>query len=237
MRLSIRASFRLIKLNIIMGQNGCGKSSLLEALGLMMWLPLIDGRREWDDSFVIAKAVQPYLKIKYHQKPTSGFFFRVEDFSKYINAVQAEKGRLYEDLGNLPKKYKGRIIDQINENRNYPLQRMRRLYGDNLNDLCHGDACLTILNAGMQAGGVILLDEPEQGLHPVYLTKLIDTIQEKAQRPDHQFIIATHSPLIASMPGATLLEIQPDGIKQLPYKETEHYKITKKYMDAIDQPP
>jgi predicted ATPase len=222
-------------LNVIMGENGCGKSSLLEAWGLQMHLAQMDDRMDWDDSFEIAKSAQPYLQINFHKKPKSGFFFRVEDFSKYINTVQQEKGRLYDDLGDLPKKYKGRVIDEMNESRNYLLQRMRRKYGDNLATLSHGNACLAILEVGMQSGGVILLDEPEQGLHPIYLTKLIDTIREKAQLPDHQFIIATHSPLIASIPGAALYEIQPDGIKRLAYQETDHYKITRAYMDGIDR--
>lgn len=237
-------SFKFLKglefvpeVTLIMGQNGCGKSSLCEALAMVMHLPLIDGKMDWDDSFAAAKAIQPYLRVNFQRKPTTGFFFRAEDFSQYLQAVQMEKSRIYADLGDLSKKYKDRIINEVNESHNYPLASMRKRFGDNLNHLSHGEACLSILDAGMRNGGVIILDEPEIGLHPVYLSKLIDTIISKAEDSNYQFVIATHSPMIASIPGAKLYEIQSDGIKSGSYRETEHYKIYKAYLDAIESPP
>jgi len=49
---------------------------------------------------------------------------------------------------------------------------------------------------------------------------------------DHsQFIIATHSPILMAYPDADILVLSEQGIHQTAYEETEHYKITKQFLD------
>ena len=50
-----------------------------------------------------------------------------------------------------------------------------------------------------------------------------------------QFIISTHSPILMTYPGAEILEITEDEIKTVDYKETEHFLITKRFMDAPER--
>lgn len=52
---------------------------------------------------------------------------------------------------------------------------------------------------------------------------------------DSQFLIATHSPILMSYPKAEVLELSVDGIRTVSYKETEHYKLTKQFIDAPEQ--
>lgn len=60
----------------------------------------------------------------------------------------------------------------------------------------------------------------------VIINKLI---QKKSQ-----FIIATHSPIIMSYPDSIIYELS-DGIKEVKYKDTEHYKITKAFLDRPEK--
>lgn len=46
-----------------------------------------------------------------------------------------------------------------------------------------------------------------------------------------QFIIATHSPILMGIPDALLYQIRDDGMEQVSYKETDHYRITKRFLD------
>ena len=53
----------------------------------------------------------------------------------------------------------------------------------------------------------------------------------KLVKKNSQFIIATHSPILMAFPGAEILEFTKDGIKRVDYRETEHFKITKGFLE------
>jgi predicted ATPase len=46
-----------------------------------------------------------------------------------------------------------------------------------------------------------------------------------------QFIIATHSPIIMSYPDAEILLMDNDGIRSIVYEETEHFQVTKQFLN------
>lgn len=50
-----------------------------------------------------------------------------------------------------------------------------------------------------------------------------------------QFIIATHSPILMAFPGAEVMELSEEGIRSVSYKETEHYAITKRFLEAPEK--
>jgi predicted ATPase len=95
----------------------------------------------------------------------------------------------------------------------------------------HGEAYLTILQIQLQGKGIYLLDEPEAALSPLKQLSLMAIILEVLKTRNAQFIIATHSPILMGIPGATLYEIQENGMVQVEYKETDHYQITKRFLD------
>ena len=82
--------------------------------------------------------------------------------------------------------------------------------------------------------GVYLLDEPEAALSPLRQLSLIAFMLEAAKNNNTQFIIATHSPILMGIPHANLYEIHEDNMQQVSYKETDHYRITKTFLDNPD---
>ncbi|MBQ2825603.1 MAG: AAA family ATPase, partial [Clostridia bacterium] len=78
--------------------------------------------------------------------------------------------------------------------------------------------------------GLYILDEPEAALSPMRLLALMAEINALVKK-DSQFIIATHSPILMAFPGAEILELSDDGIKRVSYRDTEHYRITKSFLD------
>jgi predicted ATPase len=211
------------KVTVIMGQNGSGKSSLMEVLALRLELPLINGGTTYDDTFEAARIIQPYVKIKLNKLFRNGFFFRAEDFSDYVAAVQKQKNKLYKEFQS--HGLKEHVIKQMSESHNFALHRMRNDFGENLQTLSHGEACMMILNTKIAENELILLDEPEIGLHPSYQKHLVKLITQKSESDNAQFIISTHSPIIASMPNITLYNIQDNGIHRVKYQDTDHYRI------------
>lgn len=151
--------------------------------------------------------------------------------SDFINAVEKEENKIREDLSELKGQVDDSIIEKMSESMNYSLFETRRKYGADMQAYSHGEAYLKILQTRIQDKGIYLLDEPEAALSPVRQLSLLAFILEVLKDSNTQFIIATHSPILMGFPGALLYEIQEDAMTQVPYKETDHYRITKTFLD------
>jgi predicted ATPase len=83
-------------------------------------------------------------------------------------------------------------------------------------------------------GGLYLLDEPEAALSPSrqlsVLLRMHDLVRQKSQ-----FIIATHSPILMGYPGAEILSLDEGGIRSVEYEETEHYIITREFLNSRER--
>lgn len=77
------------------------------------------------------------------------------------------------------------------------------------------------------------MDEPETALSPKRQIELIDILQDTGKAGHAQFIIATHSPIILSCPGATIYSFDHVPVKRVDYEETELYKVYKKFFKKI----
>lgn len=219
------------KVTIFVGDNGCGKSTLLESIAYSINIPLIGGFIGSSPGFETARQLQPYLEIEWARKVSKGFFFRAEDFSDFINAVEKEKRKIADDLGELKGQVDDSVIEKMSESMNYSLYEMRRKYGSDMQAFSHGEAYLKILQTRILDKGIYLLDEPEAALSPLKQLSLIAFVLEVLKNNQMQFIIATHSPILMGIPGATLYEIQEDGMQLVKFKETDHYRITKTFLD------
>jgi len=80
--------------------------------------------------------------------------------------------------------------------------------------------------------GLYLLDEPETALSPKTQLALLDLLAEMGAAGHAQFIIATHSPILLSCPGATIYSFDHTPIASLPYEETDHYKTYAAFMES-----
>ena len=222
------------KVSIFIGDNGCGKSTLLETLALKLNLPLIGGFIKLRAGFDAARLLQPFTEIEYRRQTNKGFFFRAEDFSDFVNSVENEHRKIAEDLRELKGNVDDSIIKEMRENMNYSLNRMRKDYGENMQAFSHGEAYLKILQTRIGDKGIYILDEPEAALSPLKQLSLIFFIREVLKNRNTQFIISTHSPILMGIPGAMIYEINEDGMSHVAYQETEHYRITKTFLNNPD---
>ncbi len=102
--------------------------------------------------------------------------------------------------------------------------------GVSLHEQSHGESFLAIVQNRFGGNGLYILDEPEAALSPMRLLALMAEINALVKK-DSQFIIATHSPILMAFPDAEILELSDDGIKSVSYRDTEHYRITKSFLD------
>ena len=82
--------------------------------------------------------------------------------------------------------------------------------------------------------GLYLLDEPEAALSPSRQLALLRQIHLLAEGGS-PFIIATHSPILMTCPGAEIYLLGGEEIRSVPYQQTEHYKLTRRFLEAPDR--
>ncbi|MGA2890226.1 MAG: AAA family ATPase [Terracidiphilus sp.] len=94
----------------------------------------------------------------------------------------------------------------------------------------HGEAFLAILQNRIRQG-VFLLDEPESALSPQRQLALLVLIHDLVELGKAQFIIATHSPLLMTYPGAQIISFDREDLPSISLEETFHYQITRGMLE------
>jgi predicted ATPase len=105
--------------------------------------------------------------------------------------------------------------------------------GKSLHDQSHGEAFISLIENRFSQG-LYFLDEPEAALSPQRQLEFLVLIDELVRR-NSQLIIATHSPIIMSYPRATIYSFSARGIQPIAYRDTEHYRITKQFLDSPER--
>lgn len=111
---------------------------------------------------------------------------------------------------------------------------LRAYGGKSLHEQSHGESFLSLF-ANRFEQGLYILDEPEAALSPQRQLSFLRIIHD-LEAPGHaQFLIATHSPIILSYPGAALLSLDGERIEEISYHESEHYRVTRDFLNAPER--
>lgn len=117
-------------------------------------------------------------------------------------------------------------IDEVSDLRAYG--------GKSLHQQSHGESFLSLFDNRFEQG-IYLLDEPEAALSPSRQLAFLKIIHDLATPGHAQFLIATHSPILLSYPGATVYSLDGDSIEQVDYRDTEHYCLTRDFLNAPER--
>ena len=99
-----------------------------------------------------------------------------------------------------------------------------------LHEQSHGESFMALLTNRFWGKGLYVLDEPEAALSPTRQMAMLSRMRQLVTQQS-QFIIATHSPILMAYPGALILELSANGIKPVSYTETEHYIVTREFLN------
>jgi predicted ATPase len=197
------------------GENGSGKSTLIEALAVKNRFNPEGGSRNFD--FATRTSHSPlsdYLVLdKSPRRPTDGYFLRAESF--FNVATEIEK------------------LDQIANAEG--LRKLGPSYGDKpLHEQSHGESFFALLTNRLFGDGVYIFDEPEAALSPMRQMSMLVLMKGLVDN-GAQFIIATHSPILLAYPDALIYQMSPEGMESVPYTETEHYRVTRDFLNRPDK--
>lgn len=197
---------------IIIGENGTGKSTLVEAIAALCGFDEAGGGKGYrpvDHDGAIDKSgagLAEVLRGAWLPKVTTGWFFKAETFfsvARYLDAAALD------DVQPAPP--------------------------PDFLSWSHGEGFVRFFEERMSRQGIYLMDEPESALSPkrqLELLKILNSIQERAAA---QVIMATHSPILMALPGARLLEFTRHGIEETNYRDTQHFKLYQSFTIDPEQ--
>jgi len=187
------------------GENGSGKSTLLEAIATKYGFNAEGGSKNFN-----------FVTEETHS-----------DLHKYI---RVERGVLHPSDGFFLRAESfynvATEIDRLGVERAYG--------GKSLHRQSHGEAFLSLLAHRFQGDGVYLLDEPEAALSPQRQLSVL-TLMHRLVQQQSQLIIATHSPILLAYPQARIYLFSEAGISEVKYTDTEHYQITKDFLNRHER--
>jgi predicted ATPase len=191
-------------ITIIVGENGTGKSTLLEGIAALAGYDEAGGGKGYrpvDHSRaleVLGGSLSQALRASWLPKITNGWFFRAESFfsvARYLDAVALEFG--------------GRPPDFLSHS--------------------HGEGFLRFFEERCNRQGIFIFDEPESALSPSRQIEFLKLLRRMEKSGICQVIMATHSPMLMAYPAARLLRLSKYGLEAIAVEETDHFRLMREF--------
>ncbi|WP_339228584.1 AAA family ATPase [Oceanobacillus sp. FSL K6-2867] len=197
----------------IVGENGMGKSTLLEGIAIALGFNPEGGTKNFNfSSFDSHSNLDQFLRIaKGPYLPNDNFFFRAESFYNVASNIEEMDAS---SIGG------SRIIDSFG--------------GKSLHEQSHGESFFAAFTNRFRGRGLYILDEPEAALSPLRQLSMLARIHELVNQGS-QFIISTHSPILMAYPDAVIIQLTEKGLEKQSLEDTEHYKVMKQFFDDKDR--
>jgi predicted ATPase len=187
-------------ITIIVGENGTGKSTLLEGIAVLAGYDEAGGGKGYmpvDHSNALEEMggqLSKALRASWLPKITKGWFFRAESFfsvARYLDAVNSP-------------------------------------YADFLSH-SHGEGFMRFFEERCQRQGIFIFDEPESALSPARQIEFLKLLQRMENSKICQVVMATHSPMLMAYPNARLLRLTKHALEPVTVEETDHFRLMREF--------
>jgi predicted ATPase len=193
-------------ITIIVGENGTGKSTLLEGIAALAGYDEAGGGKGYrpvDHSAAIEAMggrLSQALRASWLPKITNGWFFRAESFfpvARYLDEMAVTYGATPPDF--------------LSHS--------------------HGEGFLRFFEERCQRQGIFIFDEPESALSPSRQIEFLKLLHRMDRSGICQVIMATHAPLLMAYPGARLLQLTKYGLDPVAVEDTDHYRLLREFWN------
>lgn len=210
----------------LVGENGSGKSTFLEALAIACGFAPQGGTRNFqpparlsadrsnDDPEAPVRQLAAALRLSWtERRQRDGFFLRAETFYDFASH-----------------------LDRSDREREFGPSFLSSYGGRSLHDRSHGESFLTLFLTRFSGSGPYLLDEPEAALSAARQLSLLVRMHDLlAADPRTQFVIATHSPILLAYPGAQIFSFDGPALREIAYRDTDAYNLTRRFLNDPDR--
>ncbi|MFP4444991.1 MAG: AAA family ATPase [Desulfosudaceae bacterium] len=187
------------------GENGTGKSTLLEAVARRCNIQIWDGEQRMRlHGNPYEKMLPVCLSVEWQNGPVPGSFFASEIFRHFAQLLD-------EWAVDDPA-----VLDYFGS--------------QSLMEKSHGQSHLAFFKTRYTVRGLYFLDEPENALSPRSQLELRRVLHRAGKNGEVQFIIATHSPLLLSLPGATIFSFDQASLQSVACEDTDHYRVYRDFF-------
>jgi predicted ATPase len=188
---------------VLVGENGSGKSTIVEAIALAYGLSPEGGSTGARHSTRASESLlADHLQLVRNAGTTRrGYFLRAETmhgFFTYLEKNPSTSGR-----------------DDVR-----------------FHDMSHGESFLELAVNRFRGRGLWVLDEPESALSFSGCLSLLGVLKDLLASGESQVIMSTHSPLLAALPGARILEVGPWGLRPQSWEELDLVDSWRSFLDA-----
>ena len=189
---------------IIVGENGTGKSTLLEGIAGLVGFDEAGGGKGYmpvDHSNAIEAMggeLAEALRASWLPKIADGWFFRAESFFSVA-----------------------RYLDEVGQG--------TRTGPPDFLSYSHGEGFLRFFEERCQRQGVFIFDEPESALSPARQIEFLKLLRRMDRSGICQVIMATHAPMLMAYPDARLLRLSKYGLERITVEDTDHYKVMREF--------
>lgn len=189
------------------GENGSGKSTILEAVAYSLRLNPEGGGRNFNFATREShSSLHRHLRVsRTAALPADLYFLRAESYFNLASEIE----RLDGGTDGAIAQYYG---------------------GGSLHEQSHGESFFSLFSHRFFGPGLYLLDEPEAALSPQRQIALLGII-DRLVRAGSQFLVATHSPILLAFPSATIYLLDESGIRPVPYRESPPFRVTRAFLE------
>lgn len=193
-------------ITFFVGENGTGKSTLLEGIAIRYGFNPEGGSKNFNfsTSDTHSNLYEHITLVKNAKIAKDGYFLRAESFYNVATEID--------------------LINEIDHALNFAYG------GKSMHKQSHGESFLSLIVNRFHGNGLYILDEPEAALSPNRQLSLLVRMKELVDQ-NSQFIIATHSPILLGISNSEIYSFDNDNIRKITYEETESYKITKLFLE------
>jgi predicted ATPase len=187
------------------GDNGSGKSTVLQAIARSAGIHIWSGfQRTRYHKSPYEEALHFFCTPVWTNGPVDGAFFASELFKGFA-----------------------RLLDEWASSDPGVLE----FFGArSLLTLSHGQGHMAWFRSRFSRVGLYLLDEPETALSPATQIELLAILREAIAEGNAQFIIATHSPILLSLEGATIVDFDSPDLATVEFLDTSHYRVYRDFF-------
>jgi predicted ATPase len=220
------------------GENGSGKSTVLEAIAAAARLPTVGSDETQSDGTLAAqRELGDALQLVWSRRTKRGFFLRAEDFFGFTKRLAVMRAELLARIAEIDVEYADRSAyarGLASGPARASLGELEARYGVDLDANSHGQSFLHLFRSRFVPGGLYLLDEPEAPLSPQSQLGLMAMMADMVAE-DAQFIIATHSPMLLAYPGARIVSFDEVPVRAVEYAELDSVRLVREFLAAPDR--
>lgn len=201
-------------ITIIVGENGAGKSTILEGIAAVAGFGASGGHKRLRDVDtggieITGEDLNSALRAAWLPKVTDGWFFRAETFfslARYLDRSAVSAAEAME----------GVFGASVQEAPDYL-------------SFSHGEGFLVFFEERCQKQGLYIFDEPESALSPARQMDFLKLLRRMDTSGHCQVIMATHAPLLMAYPNARLLRLGKYGLEPIAVEQTDHYRVMREF--------